>query len=174
MSKTKEWFWISYENAPGHIVSGELLAAVRADMYHQDPPGALRRIIKHRELYIDQGGMMCVDRPNEIFDFYGLEITVPSEDLSDLIDRWRSAPAVLSEGMTFHRFRSNGRCLVVSADTLDEMLDLLQSRADVAERRSAAFYASRATPQEALRKINESRGAVVQYGTDKLGRFRCS
>jgi hypothetical protein len=174
MSKTKEWFWISYDYAPGHMVSGELLAAVRADMDRQDPPGVLRRCIEHRSLYIDQGGMMCVDRPNEIFDFYGLEITVPSEDLGDLIDQWRSAPTVMSEGMTFHRFRSNGRCLVVSADILDEMLSLLQSRADVAEGRSAAFYASRATPQEALRKINESRGAMVQYGADKLGRFRYS
>lgn len=174
MSKLKEWFWVSYENAPGHTVSGELLAAVRADMERQDPPGTFRRCIKHPSLYIDQGGMMYVDRPREIFDFYGLEITIPSEDLSDLIDRWRSAPAVMCEGLTFHRFRSNGRCLVVSADTLDEMLDLLQSRADVAESRSAAFYASRETPQEALRKINESRGAMVQYGADKLGRFRYS
>jgi len=43
MGKTKEWFWVAYENAPGHMVSGDLLAAVRADMDRQDPPGILRR-----------------------------------------------------------------------------------------------------------------------------------
>ena len=80
----------------------------------------------------------------------------------------------MCEGLTFYRFRSNGRCLVVSADTLDEILNLLQSRANVAEGRAAAFYATLATPQESLRKINESRGVMVQYGDDKLGRFRCS
>lgn len=172
------WYWVSYQNGWGHMVTGDLLDAVRADMDRQDPPGAIRTVSpmtpEDCALHIDQGGMMAVDRPTEVVEFLGLEIVVPSEDLRDLARDWARAPAVASAGRTFHRFASCGRCLVVAQDRRDELLALLRSRVESAEARAWEFYARRDTPQESLRRLNEARGVVLEYGPDRLGRFRSS
>lgn len=157
---------MTYTNSFGHMVPSDLVDAVRADMDHQDPPGIPVGVEEVSPgdctLYIDQPGMICLERPNEVFRFFELEITVPSEDLADLIDRWTQAHAVTWGGRTFYRFRANGRCLVVDVVNRDELLNLLRARITVAEERTAVFYASRETPQESLSRYKRGLGIRVE------------
>lgn len=175
------WTWMTYANSFGHMVPSDLVNAVSADMDRQKPPGvpAYTKDIKDmptddRRLFIDQPGMIVMGRPIEVFQFLDLEISIPSEDLGDLVDHWTKANVVTAKSKAFYRFRSNRRCLVVDASQRDELLNLLRSRIATAEKSAAAFYATRLTAQESLRRLHPSMGVMLEYGPDRLGRFRYS
>jgi hypothetical protein len=167
------WNRLRYENGMNHIVSDDLLLAVRETMDHAAPPGMLEGATVIDTVCLEQGGPCAVNRPYEEVVFHGLTIRVPSEDLQPLLATWQDAPLVTSLDQGFHRFTSwPWQCLVVAPEQRTDLLDLLDARADQAERRAAAFWANRESPQEILRKHNESRGMVAPYGPDKIARFR--
>jgi hypothetical protein len=151
----------------------DFLTAVRYNMDRAAPPGVFQDITVDRKIWLELGGMCSMDRPVEEFTFCDLTIRVPSEDLSDLVARWLVAPAVSVLDQEFHRFTSwPWKCLVVDSRQRSDLLYLLTTRVDLAARRAARFWADRESPQEILRKYNESKGVVIPYGPDKIDRFR--
>ena len=168
-----QWSYIKYENGRSHMVSNDLLTAVRGAMECETPPGIIRDIEISREICLEQGGMCITTRPLEEFVLCDLAICVPSEDLADLTSQWRSASAVMSLGQTFYRFNSwPWKCLVVDPQQRGDLLALFDARLDIAEHRAMKFYADRKSPQETLRKYNEGRGVVIPYGPDKIDRLK--
>jgi hypothetical protein len=167
------WNYIRYENGMSHMVSDDLLTVIRDVMEHESPPGLLRDVESACEICLELGGMCSMVRPLEEFAFCGLTIWVPSEDLSALVTRWQVSPAVTALDREFHRFTSwPWKCLVVDPRQRSELLEVFISRADVAEHRAAQFWANSESPQETLRKYNESKDAFIPYGPDKIDRFR--
>jgi hypothetical protein len=174
------WNWLTYENGMSHAVTNDLLAAVMDNMATMDPPGVLRIAKSINDVYLDQGGMTYIDRPIEEIEFDDLRISVPSEDLGDLAERWKVSVAWMSSDRTFYRFTGwPDRCIVMDPDQGARFLDLARSRVEVAERRAFDFFASRETPQEMLRARNRDvlggdAASRIPYGPDKNDRFRSS
>ncbi len=168
-----QWSYIRYENGRAHMVSENLLSAVRDAMDHESPPGILRDVTIDHEICLEQGGMCITTRPYEEFALYDLKIWIPSEDLADLVSSWRDAPVVTALDWTFHRFTSwPWKCLVVDPQQRGDFLALFDARLDIADHRARQFYADCKSPQETLREYNEGRGVVIPYGPDKIDRLR--
>jgi hypothetical protein len=174
------WNWLIYDNGMSHAVTDDLLVTVLDDLASMDPPGILIRKTKIVDVSLDQGGMAYVDHPVEKFDFDGLSVSVPSEDLGDLAERWRVAARAPARGPAFYRFTGwPWRCIVVDPGQRQRLLDLARSLVDVAERRAFDFFAGRQTPQEAIQARNEAvlgkeAALRIPHGPDKNIRFRSS
>lgn len=167
------WNRLRYENGMHHVVSDDLLLAIRGAMDQATPPGVLEEVVVVDTIGLEQGGPCALGRPYEEVAFYDLTIRIPSEDLQSLLATWREAPRVSSLGQDFYRFTSwLWQCLVVPPGQRTELLALLNTRADQAERRAAKFWTKRASPQDVFRAYNESRGLFIPHRPDKLDRFR--
>jgi hypothetical protein len=163
------WNRLKYKNGITNVVSDELCTVVREDMEQRTPPGLLESTEVEHEICLEQGGPCSTKRPFEEFLFHSLTIWVPSEDLATLVPRWENTPLQ----RTFYRFTAwPWQCLVVDPEQRLDLLKIFNARVDLAERRAAEFWADHRSPQEVLRAYNESRGAVIPYGLDKIARFR--
>lgn len=169
----ERWNRLRYENGMHHVVSDDLLLAVREAMDREDPPGILEEIRIVDAIMLEQGGPCSMGRPYEELAFHDLTIKIPCEDLAALLQKWRRASLVISRGQSFYRLTSwPDQCLVVMFAQRAELLNLLDARENQAEQRAAMFWANRESPQEILRAYNESRGLIIPYGPDKIARFR--
>lgn len=156
-----------------HVVSDDLLLAIREAMGHASPPGILEEVLIADTIRLEQGGPCDLRRPYEEIVFYDLTIVIPSEDFQPLLAVWREAPLATSLGQDFYRFTSwPWQCLVVVPGQRTELLALLDTRAEQAERRATEFWANRESPQDILRAYHERRGVIIPHRPDKIDRFR--
>jgi hypothetical protein len=167
------WNRLTYRNGMIHTVSDDLLSAVYWDMQHAMPPGVLQETADCDEVGLERGGMYTVGCPWESTSLAGLRVEVRSQDLDELLQRWRVAPRVSALGRDFYRFTGwPWHCLAVDPDQRAALLGALAPLVESAGRRVVKFYAGRPSPQEVLQAHNESRGLHIPYGPDPIEKLR--
>lgn len=138
-------------------------------------------------LYFDLPGMAATDRPHEEFDFLGLHIEMPCEDVAsfaltvknilfnvqDVIDGVRH-----SVKYAYGYFLVAGfvKRMAFSVEHGEQFLNLLNSLAFDAERKAAEFWATRKVPSQILREAAVGPGGDINDAPDcgghKLDRFK--
>ncbi len=101
-------------------------------------------------LHLDMPGMVMTTRPWEDFDFEGLALSIPSEDVGAFLCELENAPA-RSWGYKLHGFH---KCLCLSPAQRDDLLELLRARYVEADTRARVFYADKKPLSLVLREAN--------------------
>lgn len=171
------WHWLTYENGMDHVVSDELIEAIRNSMANADPPGILKANKVIAEIAIDRPGIVYVDRPWTQVSFRGLTLKIPCEDVRALLDRWLARDLDVALGRSFYRFIGHPwRCLVVDPEQREELIGILADRVEDAERRAEAFFTDRDYPSQVLRDHNQQVHGISPsdaiYAPDARARFR--
>lgn len=167
------WNRLHYKNEASHVVADGLVLAIREDMARAIPPGVPEGTIRVDKICLERGGPCYTDRPYEEVLYCGLAIRIPSEDLGPLLLQWEGAARVTSRGQDFYRLASwPDQCLVLAPKQRVDLLDLLVTRVDQAQMRTAVFQTNRRSPQEVMSAYHEGRGAGISYGPDGVTKFR--
>lgn len=170
-----EWRWLGFSKPEHHVTMhaarGVVRDAVVAEMAFRDCTLAEDEDLP--ELFIDEPGMVCTTRPIEEFDFFGLRLSIPSEDVAMFILQLEGLQEngkkrTINE-VSFYKVHAWMRILCLSEHEHGNLLVLLRSRVARAEQRSAEFYATRKLPSEVLREAN---GTDLNCGANKCDRFK--
>lgn len=149
----RKWLWCVYDNTPGVMVSAGLhhrFAAVMKRVGKSLWQGGSKANPHYaKEMFIDEPGMCATDRPLEEFDFLGLKLTIPSEDIASFIRRIDGL--VPNEG--WYELHGFHRCIVLTDWQRTVLRRLLWDRLLVAEQRAHVFWADKKSPGELLREI---------------------
>lgn len=168
------WKWITSPNWKSHGVPVYLVQALLDDLRaRQEGDGEVEYTEKDTvHCAIDQPGMVCMDRPWMTFQVDGLTIEIPCEDVLSFYTQLKNLPArefthgkSMGVGMTYYKLHAFHKCLVLTPDVRQELLDQLGERAMEAEVQATAFYADRKLPSEVLR---EAAAAATDTPLDEI------
>lgn len=149
----RKWLWCVYENTPGVMISAGL---------HRRFAAAMKRVGKKlsehpaqnpnysKEMFLDEPGMVCTDRPIEEFDFLGLKLRIPSEDVDSFL--YRIERLVPNGG--WYELHGFHRCLVLTDWQRIKLASVLRERVTSAVEKARIFWADREPMHESLRKAN--------------------
>lgn len=166
------WRWITFHDADGYITPAELGPTVIDALCHLGHSFRANEPFGPTGASFDLPGIMAVGRPQETIELSGLALTVPSEDIGEIIARLQRRVSIES-GPLAGMIRLGGfyRSLLLTPALRDEFLTALERIADEADARAAAFYRDRPTGQESLRAA-QPHAPESAYGPDRHARFR--
>jgi hypothetical protein len=145
-----------------HFVHKRLLAALCVDLQDRgftlseveevnsvliDEPGmiAVDRPVEEVEevnsVLIDEPGMIAVDRPVETVKLDLLKVTVPSEDVSSILERLGELRVrTFKDGTRYFKLKTWNVCLVLDESQKEFLENTLLALVDKAEKKASAFY----------------------------------
>lgn len=179
MTEKTEWRWLMFDKegnfVPPHAARGRVRDAVVFDLEHREC-----RLFGDqglRDLVIDQPGMICTTRPIEKFDFFGLELGIPSEDVGSFVLQLQDIKPRTVGDVTFYKMHGYLSILALSVDEYASLLSLLRNRLPEAERHASEFYAVRKLPSEVLREAaaastGQPLEKIPNLGANKNDRFK--
>lgn len=183
------WKWLIIPGWKSHAVPVYMEHAVVEDLQRRTPEevGSDEPLTVESKYttscFIDEPGMVAMDRPTTVFVIDGLSITIPCEDVATMAAKLeRAKPRTfetggLAEGLSYYKLHGFCKCIVLTPDQRYLLLEQLHARVAECELQASAFYATRKTPGEALREANASAlGIPVEdvpdIGGHKHDRFR--
>lgn len=156
----EKWKWVIFDGAIPHMCSPSLVDVIVADLERRGCPVSEVQD-GDGKFTIDMPGMVAVKRPWEDFEFDGLELSIPCEDVDtfvvyigeDLKERG-------GEGGRYYKIHGWHRCLVVTPEQRGRLLAVLRDRLPTADRRAREFYATMKPMSQVLREANAAANNV--------------
>lgn len=142
---TTKWRLVTWKDFAirSHIVCEELEPLLIAEMTARAPEYAIEKVEDHVSDGINMPGMIITTRPNETFDFDGLELEIPCEDVVSFVSKLKHQAVRHFGRVPYYKLHSFLRCTVLTPGQRDRLIALLEERAVVAEQKADAFYESR-------------------------------
>lgn len=158
------WRYILYAEVVAHCCPEELVAPMLEELRARTPltemsPPYPPADAPCTRLALDMPGMVMTTRPWEDFDFDGLLLSIPCEDVAAFLDQLQELKE-RSWGYKLHGFH---RCLCLSPAQRDALITLLRERVVSADMRARAFYADKKPMSLILREANaKAQGVPVE------------
>lgn len=160
------WRFFRFETSmgficPEHLVE-TLIAELRQPTEHPEDPGCEGELVTDRavvDAFIDMPGMVAIGRPAEKFELAGITLEMPCEDVLAFVDQLERTKIHHVRGRSFFiMVGMYGRCVVLTPRNRERLLGQMRERLPLATEKSRVFYATRRTPQQTLKDMNEQRG----------------
>jgi hypothetical protein len=172
----RRWCWVQFENAKSHFVCAGLLRDLLAEM--KDRGVLFQSVMMDTDcVTFDMPGMIVGARPWESFDFFGLTLEIPCEDVATFITQLRGLELRrFARSVAYYKLHGLHRCMVLTPPQRDALQSMLMKRVMLAEQRAHAFYAGQQPVSEILREANakatgRSVDEVPDLGGHKNDRF---
>lgn len=134
------WKWITFIGAVGHAVPAELANDIVVDITsrtkeHVDSAQQLKK------LFIDLPGPYAIDQPTRVYKLDGLDIDMPSGDVSSFLITMRTLKKrISSSGVGYYKLHGYGRCIVLLEKQFFELKQKLVESEDEANAEANAFF----------------------------------
>lgn len=122
-----------------HFVHKRLIANLCVDL--QDRGFTLSDIDEVDSIFVDEPGMIAMDRPLETLKMDSLKITVPSEDISSIYERVSELESrYFKDGTRYFKLKTYNVCLIMDESQKTYLERTLESMIEKAEKKASAFY----------------------------------
>lgn len=171
----RKWIWAQFNGAISHLVCAGLFNQLTEDLKIRGCELAESESCK--KLTFDMPGMVHMKRPWEKFQFMGVQIEIPCEDVATfIVELEELQERYFNDKVPYYKLHGFYRAIVFTPAQRTAFLDMLKARVIEAEERASLFYADKKPASEVLREAAAlSTGKPVEeipnLGGNKNARF---
>ena len=162
------WQAISFFGAKHHIVPIYLAQTIIDDL--RERGCELDSQLATLECYVDQPGMMAMNRPDMDMYIEGLNIQIPCEDVASFVLQIQDHKRRGTDDVPYYKVHGRASCLVFTPTQFAEFKAKLSKALPDAEAQAAEFWAGKKVYSEVLRDANG--GGDKNFGGNKMDRFK--